>query len=524
MLKLNSIRWRLVLSYAAIALLAALALGLVLRVVLRNYYDEQERQYLRSRAVQISFITSQMLSSGVSDEVIQGQANGWAFILQARVRIEDVSGRLIVDSGVPEMQKVLFITSEIQPLPSGLDASVTTHTKTQKEETFQIQVFPADQASAPSVGDNFVFIDRNSGGTVLPVDTSMGGLLETLPGIPVRRSSQSVVNQVLGNSGEVIARVTLSDGPAYGDEILNNVMNSLIAAGVIAVLLAALAGWVFSDRITTPIIALTQTTSRMAHGDLSVRANISGKDEMGTLANSFNGMAEQVEQTVSTLRAFVADAAHELHTPLTALEANIELARDEKNVSNRTRYLSRALEQGQRLEALVKSLLDLSRIEAAESKSEFVDIDLSRILNETTEQFASRAEQTNRNFEADLPDEKLEMIGDEKQLCQVFVNLLENAIKFTDADDTIKLSAHVSENEIYVEVSDTGMGIPHDDLPNLFKRFHRGRNVSEIAGNGLGLAIVKAIVDRHSGNVDVSSTGLDQGSSFIVQLPLKTQS
>ena len=120
----------------------------------------------------------------------------------------------------------------------------------------------------------------------------------------------------------------------------------------------------------------------------------------------------------------------------------------------------------------------------------------------------------------DLPNEKLETLGNEKQLRQVFINLLENAIKFTHTDDTIKLSAKVSENHILVEVMDTGVGIPEDDLPNLFKRFHRGRNVSEIAGNGLGLAIVKAIVDGHSGKVNVVSDGVGKGSEFVVALPI----
>src|SRR5215218_1479347 len=111
-----------------------------------------------------------------------------------------------------------------------------------------------------------------------------------------------------------------------------------------------------SKRVTRPVLALENAARQMERGNLSVRVDLQGErqQEFLSLANSFNGMAEQVEQTVSTLREFVADAAHELHTPLTALQANIELARDEKNPSTRTRYLKRAHEQSQRLEGLVQ--------------------------------------------------------------------------------------------------------------------------------------------------------------------------
>jgi signal transduction histidine kinase len=308
-------------------------------------------------------------------------------------------------------------------------------------------------------------------------------------------------------------------------------MSGWVAASIVAVLLAALAGWYFSNSITTPITALTRITSRMAAGDLTARADVTSNDEMGVLGQSFNEMASQVEEMVGTLRSFVADAAHELHTPLTALQANIELARDEKNASARTRYLARAQEQGQRLEALVKNLLDLSRIEAAESTSNFVSVDLVQLVREVGEQFASRAEQTDRAFTLDIPDEAVSVAGNETQLKQALVNLLENALKFTPVGGGISLqlsSANSQElapapqtrNEVTLTVIDSGIGIPAEDLPHLFERFHRGRNVSEFTGNGLGLAIVKAIVQSHTGSVEAQSDGIGRGSRFVVCLPV----
>jgi len=324
--------------------------------------------------------------------------------------------------------------------------------------------------------------------------------------------------------GNKLGVLEFSNGPSYGADVINAVTNAWLVASLFAIVIAALTGWFISKRVTSPVLALEHATRQMESGDLSVRVNLQNEkqQEFLSLANSFNGMAEQIEQTVSTLRAFVADAAHELHTPLTALQANIELARDEENASARTRYLSRAQEQGQRLEALVKSLLDLSRIEAADAdaKSEFVTVDLIQLVKEIGEQFASRAEQTDRSFTMNIPDDAVSVLGNETQLRQVVINLLENALKFTPADGQIILNLEQTDNEIRLKVSDSGIGIPPEDLPHLFERFHRGRNVSEFTGNGLGLAIVKAIVQSHSGKVEAQSPGLGEGSVFIMNLPL----
>ena len=168
---------------------------------------------------------------------------------------------------------------------------------------------------------------------------------------------------------------------------------------------------------------------------------------------------------------------------------------------------------------LVTGLLDLSRIEARDNQSDFVSLNLSALLSRIAEQYASRAEQSDRAFELDLPVEEIEVMGNEMQLHQVFVNLLENSLKFTAATDVIRLSAIVKEGQVVIEVTDTGIGIPAEDLPNMFNRFHRGRNVSDIAGNGLGLAIVKAVVEAHHGHVEVMSTEPGGGSTFRVFLP-----
>jgi signal transduction histidine kinase len=337
------------------------------------------------------------------------------------------------------------------------------------------------------------------------------------------RSSQTVSVLLIGSDGQKLGVLEFSNGPSYGMNVIASVTTAWLIASVFAMAIAALAGWFMSRRVTQPVLALENATRQMEQGNLGVRVNLQNErqHEFTSLANSFNGMAAQVEQTISTLRAFVADAAHELHTPLTALQANLELARDEESVSERTHYLTRAREQGQRLEALVKSLLDLSRLEAAESKSDFAHVDILQMVREVGEQFASRAEQAERIFTMELPEQAVQLIGNETQLRQVVINLLENALKFTPAQGTIALRLEALPAEIQLIVSDSGIGIPPEDQSHLFERFHRARNVSQYPGNGLGLAIVKAIVDLHRGDVSVRSVE-KQGTVIKVSFPKLT--
>jgi len=141
-------------------------------------------------------------------------------------------------------------------------------------------------------------------------------------------------------------------------------------------------------------------------------------------------------------------------------------------------------------------------------------------VSEVGEQFASRAEQTNRLFTLDVPDKKMMVNGNEMQIKQVLANLLENALKFTPENGSITLTLQRVDEDAVLTVTDTGIGILPEDLPHMFERFHRGRNASEYAGNGLGLAIVKAIVESYSGRVDAQSQGIGEGSTFSVKLPI----
>lgn len=518
----NSIRWRLPASYAVIALLAALALGSVMLLVLKSYYARQEREYLFGNAITLKPILENVLQSNLPRVALQDQINGLAFLSQTRIRLIDTNGNTIADSGVPNQNQSIAIGGAPSWDMPFFGSSSGPATEEREKFVIYSNVEESSSAMLPFNHDIPASGPAPEGDVMLSVRASPYGyaFVEATRLDPTRRSSQIARVQLTGAQGQPVGELEFSNGPSYGDDVIGSVTRAWVVASAFAIAVAALAGWFMSKRVTSPVLALEKATRQMEQGNLHARVDLPDErqQEFVSLANSFNGMASQVEQTVTTLREFIADAAHELHTPLTALQANIELARDEKNASERTRYLSRAHEQSQRLEALVQSLLDLSRIEAAKSPSSFAPVDFVQLTREIGEQFASRAEQTDRSFVMNIQSDTLDVMGNEMQLKQVVMNLLENALKFTPENGTISLDLQRSDDDVKLFVSDTGIGILPEDLPHIFERFHRGRNASAYPGNGLGLAIVKAIVTAHGGTVAVESQAL-HGTTIKISLP-----
>jgi two-component system sensor histidine kinase MprB len=295
-----------------------------------------------------------------------------------------------------------------------------------------------------------------------------------------------------------------------------DVVGAALQGFLVAVLIiggfSLLIGLLLSRGISRPLVELTTATRAMSAGDLSVRVPVRRHyhGEARELAVAFNRMAGQVEETIITLRRFISDAAHEIHTPLTALRTNLELSPDDE-------FVERAQAQVERLEMLTEGLLDLSRIEAGAPAEVRAPVALIPLVQEVSELYASQAEQAGLTFDLTLPETPVTVQGDEAQLQRALGNLLDNAIKFTPAGGTVSVGLCQEGEWAELWVEDTGIGIPEDDLPHLFSRFHRGRNAAAYPGSGLGLAIVKAIVEGHGGRV--RGENVERGARFTVWLP-----
>ena len=445
-MNLQSIRWRLPFSYAAIALLAALALGLVLISTIRSYYQGQERRYLKDNAEQISPALAQLLQSDLPASVMQDQIASWSFFIQARLQVLAPDGSSLADSGVPEVHRILTVSN---PALEGRQVMTSVGLPS---EAITVTSGGGVTASPPAGGG--IFIQYSTAGSqaglvdsgavfssvaisgtslnsmpepfILPLSSAITGTFTDVTGpvgfsmylapslygfnlasaesLPQQRSHQRVELPLQAQAANPLGKLILSDGPAYGEEIVASVERGWLAASAVAVVLAAGVGWWISRRITVPLLALTDATTRMASGDLSARVHLPAAspasrslDELGILGRSFNAMAARVEEIVATLRDFIADAAHELHTPLTALRTNLELAGNEADPARRDGFLVSAQAQVARLEGLINGLLDLSRLEARRTISQ-EPVDLRPLAQEIGEVYASRCEQAGQNI------------------------------------------------------------------------------------------------------------------------------
>ena len=213
---------------------------------------------------------------------------------------------------------------------------------------------------------------------------------------------------------------------------------------------------------------------------------------------------------------FISSVSHELRTPLTSIKAYAETMLDDPNMPQSTKqeFLQIINEESDRLTNLINGILDISKIESGT-----IEINIASVAKRAAESLEYVAGKNKVRLQTDIADHLPELLGDENKIFSMITNLINNAIKFTPENGTVSVSAHLVNNELVIKVSDTGMGIPKDDMAKIFSRFYRvHRPGKQIQGTGLGLAIVKEIVTRHDGRIDVESE-IDKGSTFTVYLP-----
>jgi heavy metal sensor kinase len=287
-------------------------------------------------------------------------------------------------------------------------------------------------------------------------------------------------------------------------------------------LFAGLGGYFLANRALRPIRRITDTAQKITAQDLSRRLAYRGaRDEISSLASTFDQMLERLQASFERERRFTGDAAHELRTPLTVLKGQIEVAlsrrRDRVTYEKILRELSPQVE---RLIRLSNGLLFLSRSDQQQLPFEPVELNLQEWLEILLEQFEPLAREKGLEIRTNLPAE-LPVYGDSDHLIRLFLNLLENALKYTPTAGQITITALKAPGEVQVMIHNTGPGIPQEHLPHLFDRFYRveADRSSQTGGNGLGLAIAREIVRLHRGDIEVQSEP-GQGMTVTVYLPV----
>lgn len=302
---------------------------------------------------------------------------------------------------------------------------------------------------------------------------------------------------------------------------IGRTLQSLFAAlwigGVAVTVGAGLAGYFLARRTLKPVEAITTTARRISGQDLSARLGLSGvSGEVGRLAATFDEMLERLEQSFLREHRFAADASHELRTPLAAMEAILGVVRAEpRTVADYQGALDDLADETSRLRTLVEKLLELAR-SGKPAAGEFAPVDVSVLVEDVTDALRPLAEVKELPLSCHL-DTDLTVVGDSDSLVRLFVNLIENAIKFTERG-AITISAHSRGDAVEVEVADTGIGIAAERLPHVFDRFYRGDPSRSAPGAGLGLALAQQIVLNHKGTL-IAHSREGEGSTFTVTLP-----
>jgi signal transduction histidine kinase len=345
--------------------------------------------------------------------------------------------------------------------------------------------------------------------------------------------STRVVSVPIEVGNTTLGLVELSKGPDMVAEAVATARRALLLAGGGTTLLAVVVGLLVSGWLTQPLQELTRAAEEMSSTDLSIRAPVRREDEIGQLAGQFNRMAERLEASFSelaterdTLRRFIADASHELRTPITALRNFIELlqgaAADDPEA--RREFLAESENQLERLAWITGNLLNLSRIEARLVTLDLAEHDARDLIVAAASAFRPQARETGITLSLVLPEEPLPVRCDRHRTELALTNLLDNAMKFTPPGGRIEIGAERDDVAVRIWIKDSGPGIAPDDLPHVFDRFYRGvgKDKSEVEGRGLGLAIVRGIAEAHGGRAYAASTP-DQGSCFTLELPTDPQ-
>lgn len=326
--------------------------------------------------------------------------------------------------------------------------------------------------------------------------------------------------------GEYVGTLYLEPDPAVEPYLpplqgLSESMNRfLVLGGLLAIGLALVLTFVLSRRVSSPIQALALTAGQLGRGDLSQRAQVREKGEIGALAQAFNSMATNLEHAEQLRRNLVADVAHELRTPLSNIQGYLEAIRDRVMKPNAATI--RALsEEAALLSRLVEELQELSLAEAGELKLVYQAEDIATLVKQTATPWEPQATAKEISLSLDLPDRLPSVNIDWQRISQVLHNLLENAVAHTGRGGKITISAARKGDWVEIGVADTGEGIPAEDLPNIFERFYRvdKSRARATGGSGLGLTIAKRLVEAHGGRIEAQSK-LGKGSRFSFTLPV----
>ena len=366
---------------------------------------------------------------------------------------------------------------------------------------------------------------------------SSSGKPPDLRGVPLPRSEEPlltldgyrVAQRVLTKAGLPAYTVRVGASLATVDDDVATLTRLMMAAGIVIVFVAPISGYWLAGRATRPLARIISTAARLRPSHMEERLPIRGtQDELDQLSLTINHFLDLLGDYLERNREFVANAAHELRSPLAAVQSSVEVTlNSDRTIEEYQDMLCEIADQCGQLRVLVNQLLLLAETDAARFPVEMRPVCFGQLVEKSIDMFRGAAEERGIQLVANVRNE-ITLDGDGDRLRQVVNNLIDNSLKFTPRGGQvlITLGSDTASGQLVLRVADTGMGISPDDLPHVFDRFYRGdksrQRENATHGNGLGLSICQSIVTAHGGTIRAESSR-GHGATFIVSLPRHAQ-
>ncbi|MGZ3710491.1 MAG: sensor histidine kinase [Bdellovibrionota bacterium] len=390
-------------------------------------------------------------------------------------------------------------------------------------------------ATDPKIGDGgahfLVRLVNDSGESLFfhaPINHQhfdMSDVEKRLKSKPVNGQWQYILSQEDDDSLEVLTMATgdgtflqVGNSSDSREDLLEDLRDIFLAAMLTTILIAAVGGIFFTNRVLRPIRALVSTMQNIQSGNLRARVNAPNTgDELDTLTSVFNAMLDKIQALLQAMKETQDNVAHDLRTPMTRFRNIAELAlQKEQSAETYREALSEGLECSAEIITLVNTLMEITEAEAGAIKLDLKPVSLSKVLSEVIDLYELSAEDKGLELKLDCHS-NLKVNADYGYLKRVLSNLLDNAIKYTDLG-SVKIECQRLGNMVEIHFHDSGIGIGPSEISRIWDRLFRGDKSRSRAGMGLGLSVVRSVVKAHGGTVSVKSE-LGKGSSFTVAFP-----
>lgn len=306
----------------------------------------------------------------------------------------------------------------------------------------------------------------------------------------------------------------------YTNEQVNQIHQRsilIMSTLIICVIIGSILMFFATKTISKPIKYISNITKEVSKGNFDISIDYESADEIGTLAKNFNLMIVELKNMEYLRKDFISNVSHEFKTPISSIQGFVEMIKNKDlPEEKRDAYIDIIIEETERLSNLSSNMLRISRLDNQSIPNKITEFSLDEKIRKVILLLEDRWDK--KNLELDINLESVMFKGDEDLIEQVWINLIENAIKFSEDGGKISVELKKLEEDVVVKVSDTGIGISEESKERVFERFYQGETSHSKVGNGLGLAIVKRIIEICRGEIEIESC-VGQGTIFIIRLP-----